>query len=154
MEADTSYNDEYSTCRSTFSTLRFYSDDISPFSISEVLDIEPTEYQVLGEPLNKGGYREGKSPLIYKQNGWLLSTKSILESKDFRRHLDWILDRIEDKGEALRHLLDQGVDGSISCYWLSAYGHGGPQLNSQQARRLGGLGLGLWFDFYYFDESE
>ena len=41
----------------------------------------------------------------------------------------------------------------ISCYWVSAFGHGGPVLSPDIMKRLAAFGLGVSFDFYSGDNE-
>jgi hypothetical protein len=78
----------------------------------------------------------------------LLSTEGITASRDVRRHVAWILDRLAGKDEILRSLQTEECRIDIFCYWLSADGHGGPILCPAIMRRLGELELEVGFDIY------
>lgn len=80
-------------------------------------------------------------------NGYL-STKDVIASKDVRRHVDWILVRLDGKDDALRSLRAEGHRMDVFCYWLSASGHGGPMLSPAIMRRLGQLEIEIGFDIY------
>lgn len=41
----------------------------------------------------------------------------------------------------------------ITSYWVST-GQGGPWLMPQQMLKLGGLGIGVWWDIYFSDENK
>ena len=94
-----------------------------------------------------------RPPWIAEIDGWSLSTKGRAESRDFRRHIDWILDQIEDKVAELRELQDEESRICVSCFWLSRFGEGGPTVSPAQMRRLGALNLELWFDIDFVDED-
>jgi hypothetical protein len=134
------YNDEYPTCARTYATLRLYPGEIDPSSVTQRLGIEPTEWQRSGELWLRSG-----RPLI---NGWFLRSRDHVESRDSRRHVDWLLDRVAPKAEAIKGLQETGCKMDISCYWLSRSGHGGPTVSPSQMARLAELNIGLWFDFY------
>jgi hypothetical protein len=85
------------------------------------------------------------SSLIWRHK-WFLSTKGVTASRDVRRHVDWILDKLAGKDEALRLLRQQGHRMDIFCYWLSADGHGGPIISRTMMQRLGELEIELGFD--------
>lgn len=135
--------DEYATCARTRATLRIY--DVPPDEITAALGIEPDETQRRGE------LRHGK-PI--KLDGWFLSTKAHLESRDVRLHIGWLLDRLQGREQALEALRAKGARTDISCYWLSASGHGGPTVPPALARRLAELGLECWFDVYFHGALE
>jgi hypothetical protein len=138
------YDDEYPSCEKTYATLRLYPGDTDPSSVTERLGIEPTEWQSRNQPLQRAG-RSLKTPEI---NGWFLSSRGHVESGDSRRHIDWLLDRMAPKVEAILGLQEAGCRMNISCYWLSRSGNGGPTVSPPQMKRLAELGIELWFDFY------
>jgi hypothetical protein len=87
---------------------------------------------------------------------WFLSTKGVTASKEVRRHVNWILERLDGKDEILRSLQEGGNRMNLLCYLLSADGHGGPILSPAIMRRLGALELEVEFDIYgpYDDEPK
>ncbi len=135
----TEYNDDYPTCSSTYATLRIYPGDVPLDDITSRLNVTPTSTQAAEER------PPGATNL---PAGWFLDSKGNVESRDIRRHLDWILDQIADKSDAFDALRDAGVQADISCYWATASGHGGPSLWPAQMVILGSLGLEIWFDVY------
>src|SRR5262245_898960 len=130
------YNDEYPTCGRTFATLRVYHTDLDPDWVTQLLGMEPTRTQRKGQPFMKGVLRTG---------AWFVRTEGVLASKDVCRHIDWLLDRLAGKTEALR---EAGCRIDIFCYWLSAQGHGGPTLYPATLKQLGELGIEVGFDVY------
>lgn len=141
------YNDSYATCVTTYSTLRVFSESISPDEITGVLQIEPTDRFRNGESRDKGRF-------IHKTNGWFYSTEKLSSSKDTRRHIDLILTALEGREEAIQKLLSMGCRIDISSYWGSV-GHGGPWLMPEQMLKLGTLGIEVWWDVYLLeDEGE
>lgn len=136
------YDDAYATCDSTYATLRVYPGAISPEEVTERLGIEATDTMTetrTGEPLN----------------GWFLSSKTNVASRDVRRHIDWLLDKIDPAALALVSLpASEGVDADVACFWDSAQGHGGPILSPVQMKRLASLDLDIWFDVYLSGDWE
>jgi hypothetical protein len=133
------YNDDYPTCSSTFATLCIYPGNISPDEITVRLQLAPSSIQIA----------EARPPGIKdRPAGWFFTSKCVVESRDIRRHLDWILNQIADKSCVFNDLRDHGVDARISCYWMTASGHGGPSLWPTQMVILASLGLEIEFDFY------
>ncbi len=143
------YNDDYPTCEATYATLRIYSGDKDPDEVSRVLGLEPTSLQRRGGIRNPHDHR----PVRIKLNGWFLCSQGEVASRDSRRHLDWILERIGPLQDALGHLRDDGSQLRVSCYWLSSSGHGGPVLSPEQMRKLADLGLECWFDVYFLGKN-
>ncbi|WP_165230435.1 DUF4279 domain-containing protein [Aquisphaera insulae] len=144
-------DDEYPTCARTYATLRIYPGEIDPAAITDRLEIEPSSWQRRGELAQ----RAGRPPNVATINGWFLESQGQVESRDSRRHIDWLLDRLVPRAEAIRSLQEKGCRMDISCYWCSRSGHGGPTIPPSQMRRLAELNIELWFDFYgpYEEES-
>jgi hypothetical protein len=140
------YDDNYSTCESTHATLRIYHDSASPELVSKCLSLKPSSAQTFGtiDP-------DSKKQATFKLSGWFLTTDEVLNSKDSRRHIDWLLQRIQTKKSSLQELRENGWWMDISCWWLSQSGHGGPTLSPEQMAILGDLGIELWFDVYFKD---
>lgn len=140
----TMYDDHYATCQRTYATLCIYSGDADPSVVTKRLGIEPSSSQrrVDAEALESA---KSKRAAV---NGWFLESQGLVESRDSRRHIDWLLDRVEAKADALRSLQELGCRTEISCFWMSQEGHGGPALTPIQMQRLAQLNLELWFDFY------
>jgi hypothetical protein len=69
-------------------------------------------------------------------------------SRDVRRHVDWLLDQVGDRALTLAELRAAACGTVPSCCSVSATGHGGPMLWPEQLR-LAECGLELWFDVYF-----
>lgn len=132
------YDDEYRTCRATYATVRIC--DVSADEVSRELGLSPTSSQ------RPGDVRHGA---MVRVHAWFLTSKGVVESKDARRHIDWLLDQLIARSEVLGDLKKRGAKIELSCYWLSASGHGGPTLSPSQASKLSELGIDLWFDVYF-----
>ncbi len=138
------YDDDYPTCSKTHASLRIYHDDLDPQRITGLLGIDPSQMQVRGMVHFTSIGKEFLPPI----GGWFLSTRGKIASRDVRRHVAWILDKLAGKDEILRNLQAEGCRMDILCYWLSADGHGGPTLSPGIMRRLGDLELEIGFDIY------
>ena len=128
------YNDNYETCSETYVTLRIYIDTKNTDELTEYLGVEPSE------TFAKSGEN--------KFNSWFLSSEGKVNSKDSRRHIDYLADKLLPIEPKIKALLKEGVKMDISCYWLSENGQGGPTLSPQQLTNLANLGIELWFDIY------
>lgn len=137
---DSEYDDAYPTCVRTYSTLRVFSNDVTPEEITKLLQIEPTQTFRKGDSHAKG-------KLQRKANGWFYSTKNLSDSRDTRRHLDMVLAALEGKGDAVKALHVRGCKTDITSYWASI-GQGGPWIMPEQMRKLGALDIGIWWDVY------
>src|SRR5689334_22100177 len=92
------YNDDYATCARTYAGLDIYHDDLDPDRITSLLSLRPTWTQVKGRTLLlRPGGKEFTPPIGL----WCLSTKGVVDSRDVRRHMDWILDRLAGKDDIL-----------------------------------------------------
>ncbi|HET7748769.1 MAG TPA: DUF4279 domain-containing protein, partial [Terriglobales bacterium] len=72
-----------------------------------------------------------------------------VESRDVRRHLDWLLEQIVAAQEVLRRMQSEpDLWMDVFCYWRSTHGQGGPMLSPKQMQRLAELDLTIGFDCY------
>jgi hypothetical protein len=136
------YNDNYETCYETYVTLRIYCDTQQPNELTKNLGIKPSEVLVKGQ---KNELRINK---LIEHNCWFLTTKGEVYSKDTRRHIDYLTDKLLPIKSKLKALIKEGARMDISCYWQSENGQGGPALSPQQLTKLADLGIELWFDIY------
>ena len=137
--------EEYATCARTYVTLRIYPEQLDPAEVTARLGIEPTSWQRCGEGRNPGSKRS----IPAKLHGWFLTSEGAVDSRDVRRHLEWLLAQIGSRADAVRGLQAAGCRLDVSCYWLSRSGHGGPAVSPAQMGELARLGLELWFDVYF-----
>lgn len=135
------YNNNYDTCEETYLTLRIYYDKITPNELTQFLGLKPTETQTKGQQNN---LRKNK---LIEMNAWFLSSENI-DSKDSRRHIDYLLDILLPVKSKLKSLIEDGGNIDLCCYWKSKTGQGGPTLSQQQFFKLSDLGFDLWFDIY------
>lgn len=132
------YVDDYAACEFTCAKLVVVAAGRAPSAVSERLGLEPTT-------ASEGGAR----------TWWVLSSEHVVDSRDARRHLDWLLDRIEPAAASLRELREaKDVRTSVRCVWWSKGAHGGPALWPEQLSRLAALGLELGFDLCFFGNVE
>jgi hypothetical protein len=141
---DDSYNDEYPTCARTHASVRVFSDAHTPNAIGLVLGTDGTSSHLRGEGFGNRG-------LTRKTNAWFLSSEDQVTSKDLRRHIDWLLDRLPVAPDAVQTLAREGARIDVFCYWLSKSGHGGPALSAPQMERLARLGLTISLDVYLLE---
>ena len=133
------YIDDYPTCERTYATLGIYPIEITPDEVTSLLGVVPTRTQ--SAEARPDGVCDVPA-------GWFLCSDGVIESRDVRRHIDWILDQIADKLDAFALLRNDGGQSDISCYWLAASHSGGPSLRPNQMTIIGELGLEIWFDFF------
>jgi len=128
------------TCETTYVTLVLLSEGPDPSTVSGALHVEPTDQW------RRGDQRHG---VPARRNGWLLSSQDAVESRDVRGHMTWVLDQVPDDPTAFDEFRRGGWTTTVSCYWLSASGHGGPMLDPAQTRKLAALELPILFDVYF-----
>ena len=147
----TEYNDDYPSCKRTDVLLRVYPGERSPDWVTSLLGVEPSAVNRKGEQRTNSIGRTRTIP----KNAWFLSSEGKVNSRDARRHLDWLLEQLEGAEAGLSQLIvENGVSVDISCVWWSAAGHGGPTLSPSQMSRLGKLGIELGFDIYFFGDDD
>lgn len=146
----TPYDDSYPTCEFTYAHLRVYTGEMEPEWVTQRLRVSPTHVNRKGESKVNSLGRERVS----KRNGWFLSSEGKSSSLDLRRHLDWLLDKLEPSASQLRELQEApGVTMDVSCIWWSAHAQGGPTLWPEQMRRLANLNLECQFDISFYGED-
>jgi hypothetical protein len=148
----TPMNDEYQTCERTCAELRIYGEALDTDNLTRILGVSPTR------TVRKGDVRRGirGKGFTAKSNGWFLSSESHVESKDVRRHIDWILGQVECKSNVILSVgATEDVLMTVHCAWWSRAGQGGPTLWPEQMRRLAALDLECSFDIsFYGDDDE
>jgi hypothetical protein len=139
------YNHKYQSCTRTYSTLRIFPKNAHPDVITNLLKIKPTRISIAGPtgPIGR-----------IVVSGWFLTTQGKLKSKDSRRHIDWLLDKIEPVSEQILALQKQGMSMDISSFWGSASGNGGPTISPEQMTRLVKMNLEVWWDVYFDGEDD
>lgn len=136
------YDDNYESCHKTFVTLRIYSDTIIPEEITNTLQVQPSEF------VTKGEVYAINSKKVREINGWFLTSEGFVDSKDCRRHFDFLADKILPIKNELKALQNKDCEIDISCFWSSENGQSGPTLSPKQLKKLAELELEIWFDVY------
>jgi Domain of unknown function (DUF4279) len=142
MRTETPYDDDYGTCLETHAWLRVMSEHLDPDIVTTRLQIQPTRTQRKGDLPRPGS----KHP--FKHAGWFLESETHVHSRDARRHIDWILQRIHNRSAAIAELQAEGHLVDICVRWDST-GQGGPMLSPSQMGALSEAGIELWFDIYF-----
>ena len=134
------YIDDFLPCRYTHSTLYVISPDISADEISKRLQLKPSSVEIKGEKIRNH---------TIKQHSWSLISKDKVESKDSRRHIDWIIGLLIGKEDIISDLQRGGAKFVIGCFWVSNSGRGGPILDSSQMKFLGESNIDLFWDVLF-----
>lgn len=145
---DVVYQDAYEGCVRTYVSLNVRREAGPTSAITEALSIQPDE---TSEPRP----RELRDGVVYAARPafWTSRTEDI-QSTDFERHLDTLLERFAGSGRSLAELRAQGWQMDVSVYWLSRWGHGGPELRAHHIEALSALGVGIWFDIYFHESDD
>lgn len=122
MRTETPYDDEYPTCACTFAWLRVMSEHLQPDLVTSSLGLEPTRTQ------RRGDVRSPRSARTHAYSGWFLESAAHVDSRDARRHLDWLLVQLQGASVAIQALKAQGHLVDICIRWDSAHAHGGRPL--------------------------
>ncbi len=142
----TPVSNDYATCAECYVKLSIYPGGMHPDEVSEILILEPTQQNNLGETITNS---LGRTRVI-KQAAWYLSSELYVQSKDIREHLNWILEKINPSEIGLKQLqCNENVKMSLCCVWCSKYGHGGPVLWPEQMKNISNLNLECSFDIYF-----
>jgi hypothetical protein len=145
----TPVDDVYPSCERTEATLAIY--HIDPNLISNKLSLNPTSIQQKGKPRLM---RNGRH-VIGGVDSWLLSSEGFVQSKDLRRHIDWLLDQIDPIETALKQLQEiPEAKMAIRCVWWSTSGEGGPTLWPEQMNRIAKLNLECTFSFAWYGDYD
>lgn len=134
------YSDDYPTCLETHATFRVISACHDCTQLQAAMHLEPTSCKPS---------RSRSRPADI----WELTTEGTLTSRDTRRHVDWLLDRIEPAAAALECLRQEGAKTDIFCYFVNV-GHGGPMLSVAQLVRLAALKIDISWDVYSGIEDD
>lgn len=141
------YDDDYSSCSETYSSLTIYHDDSPPTDVTGMLNIEPTK------EIFKGKKIVGvKRPATV--NGWFLSSRHKVDSCDTRRHIDWLVDQVYNKKEVIHDMIARGYTIDIFSFWVSKSANGGPTLSPYQMKRLSALNIEVSWDIYFGGDDE
>jgi hypothetical protein len=141
--------DSYDTCEKTEATLCIY--HIHPEIITQKLGIIPSSSKIKGI-LNR---MPNGSERLWDMHNWLLSSEDDVSSKDLRKHLDWILDRIIPVSEQFLEFQQfPDVKMNMRCAWWSKYGDGGPTIWPEQMERMAKLNLECSLSILFFGKRR
>jgi hypothetical protein len=136
------YDDDFPPCLNTYLVLRVTGGELKPAKVSELLGLEPTKSAAKGDKMPVGT----TMMVVAEKNLWMYSTRGLVNSKDSRRHIDWLLDKLAHKEREIEQLKQGGATVVISNWWESSGGAGGPILNQKQMLGLTKLGIDIYWD--------
>lgn len=143
------YENDY--CDRVCVKLLIYPGAMSPFEVSNLLGVQPTDHVAIGEERHTamGHVRIGKV------NGWFLSSESFVKSTDMNCHIDWLTEKLKNCFQTFKQLQEtDGVKMYVACIWWVNVDGGGPILRPKQMRDLADLNLECAFDFQYYGIEE
>ena len=146
----TKYDDSYGTCYESHVKLLIYTGETDPDFVTQRLGVTPTSISKKGDIIRT---KLGRTR-VTNNNIWLLSSEEKVDSKDLRRHLDWLMKKLVPAEKALKSIQNlAGITMTIKCVWWSAHGHGGPALWPEQMKAMAALNLECGFDIYFVSET-
>jgi hypothetical protein len=155
-EISKDYDDNYSGCLRTYATLRIYPGDIHPDEVTQRLGITPSKFWVRDETLVAVPEQTAEqkpaqkaSPGAKAVHGWFLTTHGRLDSRDTRRHVDFLLAPLLEVSAAIDSLQKQGATMDIICFWHAAPQQGGPALAPRQLRMLADLNIAIAWNVFH-----
>jgi hypothetical protein len=145
------YDDSYGTCQQTSAAFRIWHVDLHPAHISQQLGLLPSWSYQCGAPRSSPN---GRLLLPYKFGIWGFATEGKVQSRDLRRHLDWLLDHLAPAAVLLHQWQSEGYRTDVFCNWVRLGGTGGPTLSPRNMVRLAQLNLELGFEWWSVDEPD
>jgi uroporphyrin-III C-methyltransferase len=122
-------------------SLLIFSDTLEPKAIAERLGLSESKSH------QKGSLKGPRAPLPWKESLWCLQSP-LGDERDMVEHLQWLLDVIEPKAEALKDLSKYCKKIIFFCGFSSSHGQGGFTLDPQLLVRLANLGIPFSLDLY------
>lgn len=141
------YDDNYSTCKETSAAFRIAHPLLDPDTISAQLQLVPSWAWRKGELKEPRG-RPARIGM------WALDTNGSVQSRDLRRHLDWLINHLHDKLDVLEQFRLSGYEMDIFCLWVRLGGTGGPTLSPHNMFGLANLHLPIGFEFWSVNDEE
>lgn len=133
-----------------YASLRLFSDDLDPSTVTTQLEIAPDHTHRRGE---RRVTRTIKGKCVaygpYSSNLWSMSSKAWIQSHRLETHLAWLLNEIETKTDIFRRLQADGWKADAFCYSL---GPNKPAIPRKLTERFGALGIEIIIDHYASDE--
>lgn len=153
MNPESVYHDGDTTCAQTYATLLMHHEERHPETVTSGLGLIPARMTVRGELRFWKQDRWIESRWPKRNNFWSFTSKASVESRDSLRHIDWVLQHLEGKDHEFAQLVADGWEPTLSVFWYSDHGHGGPVTTPLTMKRLAQLEIPLWFDFYDSDDE-
>jgi Domain of unknown function (DUF4279) len=145
------HTDDHDACDRTVVVLRIYGDELDPEALSRRLGITPSKSQRRGQVFTNSLGRNRTA----KVGGWFLSSEENVNSKDLRRHLDWLIAQLRDGVQELTALQNEaGIQMWITVIWWSKNGDGWFTLESQHMRAIAEMNLECQFELAFYGPED
>lgn len=133
--------------REARASLRFMGETLDPLMVDRALRLPHDHVHRMGSPrLSRS--KSGKVIDLgdHTEGIWTMTSKGWVDSRKLEVHVQWILDQIEPRAEAIAELLISGVSGDIFCYSIGTTASP-PTLTKATRSRVEALGLRLEIDY-------
>lgn len=141
MYSNEDYDDDYVGCEKTYASLRIQHDTLDPDYISTLLQITPSWSWIKGIIL-PGKTRPTRTGI------WGISSEDHIHSREVRRHIDWIMEKVRYKSDSIRELQQNGYKIDVFCFWSMSGTMAGLELSPHNCRDLAELNIPIGFDIY------
>lgn len=131
-----------------------FSASLTHQEITYRLGLEPTHTHTKGQP--RGASRKDGSiepSMAWRDSAWLLDSP-LGRDRNLAEQIDWLLDAIEPKGEAIDSLRPDCSLIRLFCGFASHGGQGGFAIDARTLGRISKLGLNLDVDLYPPSDPE
>jgi Domain of unknown function (DUF4279) len=147
----TPYNDDYDICDRTVAELRIYGDELDPELLSQRLGISSSTAQHKGQVFTNSLGRSRTA----KVGGWFLSSENSVNSRELRRHLDWLIAQLRDVTHELIALQNESdTRMNITVIWWSNSGDGGFTLEPQHMRAMAEMNVECRFELAFYGPED
>lgn len=126
-------DDDYGTCRKTWVELRLAAPALSLPEAAAAFGLAAADFEMADGAI-------------------VLSSHDHVVSRDLRRHLDWLLDKLAGCEEALAGLRRRQIHAEVYCPWQGEMG--GPALWPAQMGGLAELRLDLILEYSWADPLQ
>ena len=135
-------------------SLRLFAEDLDPSDVTRALELPPDHAHRKGD-LRIGRTKRGKVQVYspYAKGMWSMSSEPWVTSPQLPVHIQWILDQIQPKADALARIVARAISASIFCYSLGKSASP-PSVPQALRDRLDELDLPLEIDHYEIGEES
>jgi hypothetical protein len=137
-----------------YASVRFSGEKLDPFTVTLALRLPADHIHRDGEPrLRRVKSGQVKEYAPYRGGMWSMSSEKWVQSPRLAVHLEWLLDELEPKADAIRSLLADGTEADFFCF-SSGSTTEPPSLPRSVRDRAAGLGIEIVIDHYGPSEAD